>query len=61
VIEIVTTVGELTIQEKMIQRELALNYTKFDEFREREGVVFNKLREKYGSGNIDIDTGEVTE
>jgi hypothetical protein len=45
----------------MIQRELALNYTKFDEFREREGVVFNKLREKYGSGNIDIDTGEVTE
>jgi hypothetical protein len=31
------------------------------DFKEKERVLFEKLQQTYGTGNIDMETGEVSE
>jgi hypothetical protein len=63
-----STIGELhltkSLLEKEIQRVVDLIKTEeqnFTNFQERERVIYNKLQEKYGTGDISVDTGEISE
>jgi hypothetical protein len=66
--ELISTAGELKLNEFMLEaqlealrNELKEQHTKFLGFQESERVLFDQLQEKYGTGNIDIETGEITE
>jgi hypothetical protein len=66
--DIVTTAGELSINEfviesqlKSLKAEIEVNQGRFTEFQQKERVLFEELQKKYGPGNIDTDTGEITE
>jgi len=67
-VEIVTQIGELHLSEFMAKRQLdqvqqnvKAHEQKFVEFQEKERVLFDQLQQKYGAGNINMDTGEITE
>jgi hypothetical protein len=67
-VEIVTTIGELHLTKFMTERQLQTIDTdiktqqnKFVEFQEQERVLFEKLQQQYGTGNIDFETGEIVE
>lgn len=67
-VEIVTQIGELHLSEFLAKRQLEQvqqnvkeHENKFVEFQEKERVLFDRLQEKYGAGNINMDTGEITE
>lgn len=65
---ILSTIGELhltkTVLEKEIQQtveRLRTEEQNFTDFQERERSIYAALQEKYGTGNISVDTGEITE
>ena len=67
-VEIVTLVGELhlnafqaKIQLLTIEDEIKAQEDRFVEFQNKERVLFEQLQTTYGSGRIDMDTGEITE
>ncbi len=64
---IVSTVGELYLAKTLLEKEIAQVETnikneeqKFTEFQQKERVIYDKLQQKYGTGNINLDTGEIT-
>jgi hypothetical protein len=66
--EIVSSIGELSLnkfqvenQLKEIEQYIKEQQDKFLKFQEKERVLFEQLQTKYGTGNIDIETGEITE
>lgn len=66
--EIITSVGELNLnkfiletQIKTVTDEINKQQTNFLEFQEQERVLFEKLQQTYGTGNIDLETGEIVE
>ncbi len=66
--ELITNVGELSLNEFMLdsqlislRKEIETQREKFKEFQQKERVLFEELQKKYGTGNIDTDTGEITE
>jgi hypothetical protein len=67
-VEIITTIGELHLNEfslkselGSIQKEISQQEDRFVSFQETERVLFEKLKEKYGPGKIDYTTGEISE
>ncbi len=65
---VLTSIGELHLSKKMLERQidevhqqLELQEKTFEEFQERERVLFEKLQQTYGTGTINIETGEITE
>lgn len=65
---ILTIIGELHLSKRALQRqlddilkELTEHEIRFDQFQESERVLFEKLQQTYGTGSINIETGEVTE
>lgn len=67
-IEIVTTIGELHLTKYMTERQLQtidsdikIQQDKFVQFQEQERVLFEKLQQQYGTGNINFETGEIVE
>ena len=65
---ILMSIGEIHLNKKLLQsqlndtqKQLDEQENKFEEFREKERVLFERLQEKYGAGDIDIETGEITE
>lgn len=67
-LEVITVVGELTLNKFMLENQLAIissdiktQQDKFVEFQAKERVLFEKLQQTYGTGNIDMETGEVSE
>jgi hypothetical protein len=67
-VEIVTTIGELHLTRYMTERQLhtidddiKLQQNKFAEFQNEERVLFEKLQQQYGTGNINFETGEIVE
>lgn len=67
-VEVITLVGELHLnkfvlenQLKNIIDEINKQQTKFLEFQEKERVLFEKLQQIYGTGNINLETGEIVE
>jgi hypothetical protein len=64
---ITSTIGEMHLTKVLLQKEIETvenniknEEQKFTDFQEREKVIYNKLQEKYGTGNIDLNTGEIT-
>lgn len=67
-LEIVVSIGELTLNKFLIQTQLDsistdinTQQSAFLDFKEKERVLFEKLQQTYGTGNIDMETGEVSE
>lgn len=67
-VEIITSVGELNLNKFLLQKqidsvieEIEKQQTRFVEFQEKERVLFGKLQETYGTGNINLETGEIAE
>ena len=67
-IEIISTVGELHLSKHLAQKQvnqlstsIELQEQRFTEFQEQERVLFEKLQQKYGTGNINMETGEIQE
>jgi hypothetical protein len=67
-LEIVVSIGELTLNKFLIQTQLDVisadidkQQSAFMNFKEKERVLFEKLQQTYGTGNIDMETGEVSE
>lgn len=67
-VEIVTTIGELHLTKYMTERQLQTididikdQQDRFVKFQEQERVLFEKLQQQYGTGNINFETGEIVE
>lgn len=67
-LEIITVTGELTLTKFVAEQQLnELNVNiktqqeRFVDFQEKERVLFEKLQQKYGTGNINFETGEIVE
>jgi hypothetical protein len=67
-LEIITTIGELNISKLLVEKQLKdldeqleEQNEKFFQFQDSERVLFEELRGKYGAGDIDMETGEITE
>lgn len=67
-LEVITTIGELTLNKFMLENQLntissdiKTQQDKFVEFQTKERVLFEKLQQTYGTGNINMETGEVSE
>jgi len=63
---IISTVGEMTLSKSLLLKEVEkveanvkLEEQKFSDFQEKERVIYEKLQQKYGTGNIDLNTGEI--
>jgi hypothetical protein len=67
-LEIVVSIGELTLNKFLVQTQLDsisadinVQQSAFMNFKEKERVLFEKLQQTYGTGDIDMETGEVSE
>lgn len=65
---IISSLGELHLNKLLIQRQLTdielsikQQEDKFVQFQQQEKVIFDQLQQKYGTGNISMETGEITE
>lgn len=65
---ILASTGELHLSKMLLEKqidEVKLQIQdqekKFEEFQQKERVLFEQLQQKYGAGSIDMETGEVTE
>lgn len=65
---IISSLGELHLNKLILQNqindvteEIKRQEQKFTEFQQSEKVIYEQLQQKYGTGNINIDTGEITE
>jgi len=59
--EIITQIGELTLNEIQVQNDIKKQKDRFAEFQDKERVLFEQLQTTYGTGRIDMVTGEITE
>jgi hypothetical protein len=60
--------GELSLLQFNMQRQLTeitdsmkVQQDKYVSFQEKERVLFEQLQQKYGTGNINFETGEIVE
>jgi hypothetical protein len=67
-VEIITTIGELNLTKFVTEKQLSTIETdiktqqeKFVEFQAKERVLFEKFQQKYGTGDINLETGEIAE
>lgn len=65
-LNIISAVGEMTLSKSLLHKEIQKIETdikneeqKFAEFQQQERVIYEKLQQKYGTGNIDLNTGEI--
>jgi hypothetical protein len=65
---ILTSIGELHLGKKTLERQmedvtsqLLIQEKNFAEFQEKERVLFEQLQQTYGTGTINIETGEISE
>lgn len=66
--EIIYSIGELTINKFLLSSQLQEIETlidketeNFKKFQENERVLYEKLQQNYGTGSINIETGEIAE
>lgn len=65
---IISKIGELYLTKSLMQKdiekiqgELTEQESKFSEFQEKERVIYKRFQERYGAGNINVETGEIIE
>ena len=52
------SIGSIQSRIKELEEENETNYTSLKEIQKKEEVLFEKLKNNYGEGNIDLITGE---
>ena len=52
------SIGSIQSRIKELEEENESNYTSLKEIQKKEEVLFEKLKNNYGEGNIDLVTGE---
>jgi len=52
------SIGSIQSRIKELEEENESNYTSLKEIQKKEEVLFEKLKNNYGEGNIDLITGE---
>lgn len=57
-IEVASTLGELEYQKITIELLVEEEKKKIKEIKERERLLLEELKDKYGNVNINIETGE---
>jgi hypothetical protein len=67
-LEIISNIGELHLNKLVISKQISeilasieQQETKFAEFQEKERVLYEMLQQQYGTGNINLQTGEIVE
>jgi uncharacterized coiled-coil DUF342 family protein len=55
---IFASIGSIQSRIKELEEENESNYTSLKEIQKKEEVLFEKLKNNYGEGNIDLITGE---
>lgn len=67
-VEIITSVGEMNLNKFILENQISAvteeikkQQTKFLEFQDQERVLFEKLQQTYGTGDINLETGEIVE
>ena len=55
---IFATIGSIQSRIKELEEENQPNYISLKEIQKKEEVLFEKLKNNYGEGNIDLITGE---
>ena len=55
---IFATIGSIQSRIKELEEENEPNYITLKEIQKKEEVLFEKLKNNYGEGNIDLITGE---
>jgi uncharacterized coiled-coil DUF342 family protein len=55
---IFATIGSIQSRIKELEEENVPNYISLKEIQKKEEVLFEKLKNNYGEGNIDLITGE---
>lgn len=55
---IFASIGSIQSRIKELEEENAPNYITLKEIQKKEEVLFEKLKNNYGEGNIDLITGE---
>ena len=55
---IFATIGSIQSRIKELEEENESNYTSLKEIQKKDEVLFEKLKNNYGEGNIDLITGE---
>lgn len=67
-VEIISIIGELHLNKILITKQITdintqveIQEKRFVEFQEAERVLYETLQQKYGAGNINLETGEITE
>lgn len=65
---ILASIGELHLGKVLLEKQIddvkskiEEQEKKFEEFQQKERVLFEQLQQKYGAGSIDMETGEITE
>ena len=66
--EIISAIGELNLNKLLVTKQLAdvnslieSQEKRFTEFQESERVLYETLQTTYGTGTINIETGEIAE
>ena len=54
------SIGSIQSRIKELEEENESNYISLKEIQKKEEVLFEKLKNNYGEGNIDLITGEVS-
>jgi septal ring factor EnvC (AmiA/AmiB activator) len=58
--QIVGSLGEIEIQKQVLEGQKNNILNQFQQFQEEQNKFSKELQDKYGDGNINIETGEFT-
>jgi len=58
--QIITSLGQVEVQKAILEDQKKEHLNQFAELQEKQSKLANELQEKYGVGNINIETGEFT-
>jgi hypothetical protein len=68
IISIITSLGEIRLNKLVLKEELSkldaqeqIEENSYKVFQQNERVLFEQFKAKYGTSNIDLVTGEITD
>jgi septal ring factor EnvC (AmiA/AmiB activator) len=58
--ELYYNIGKLVTTKDQIDEQVSKFYSELKELEEEQEVMFTRIKEEYGEGNINLETGEFT-
>ncbi len=58
--EVTLEYGKLFYTKRMIEQEIELLDAQFDDIDQKEQALIKELNDRYGVGNVNVETGEFT-